>query len=461
VNHYTHQTEILERMARSRNVALWWEPGTGKTRPVVEHLERLYKKHPATLTFIFCPKSVKSSWMNQFETFAPAIADYVVNLTGTADNKLKQLAKKNKLIYVANYEIVRSKNVWKQIQKLCPQVVVCDEVHRLKSPTSLQSKEIRSLKPQVRIALTGTPVLNEPLDLWAQLQFVDCSLVDPNFYIFRRKYFYDKMEGARRKNPNIKFCDWQPQDGTVDRLKDLMLRCGTIVEKEAALDLPELVRVPVTVPMSPKQAKIYRSVESQPFAFTEAGIIDTQQATTKIIRLLQIASGFVKLDSGVTQTLDTGKLETLSDLLQDITPSQKVVVWTPFVYTYKLIGEVCEKLKLEHRFIIGGQTDGERESAIVDFKSNPNIRVMVGNPAAGGVGIDGLQVASAMIYFAKTWNLEHEIQSQARLERGGQVNKMTRYDLLTEGTIDLKVDRVLSEKGDLSDLIMTMQRGTA
>lgn len=457
MNHYAHQTEILERLNNSRNVALWWEPGTGKTRPVVEHLEKLYRQNPAFLTVIFCPKSVKPSWQNQFKTFTPELADYVEVLEGTAENKVKQLNKKHKYIYIANYEIVRSKTVWQLIKELSPAVVVCDEVHRLKSPTSLQSKEIRTLQPKVRIALTGTPVLNQPLDLWAQIAFVNPKLVDPNFYIFRRKYFYDAMDAARRKNPNIKFSDWQPQDGTIPKLKQLMLSCGTIVNKESAIDLPPLTKTVIPIQPSPKLQKLYKKVESQPFALTETGVIDTQQATTKIIRLLQLASGFVKLDSGKIELVDTTKLDTLADLLEDIVPAEKVVIWTPFVFTYDLIGKVCERLKLEHRFITGGQSDSERAQGILDFQSDDNVRVMIGNPAAGGVGIDGLQVASAMIYFAKTWNLEHEIQSQARLERGGQLNKMTRYDLLTAGTVDYKVHEVLESKGGLSDLIMTIQ----
>jgi hypothetical protein len=179
---------------------------------------------------------------------------------------------------------------------------------------------------------------------------------------------------------------------------------------------------------------------------------------TKTLRMQQIVSGHLRVENedGTTTTLTIGdnpRKETLRGLLEDLCPANKVIVWAVFKDNYADIRHVCEKLKLKFVELTGETKD--KESAMKEFNTNPEISVLIGNPGAGGIGVN-LVAANTMIYYSRSFSLEHDIQSEARNYRGGSEihSKITRYDIVAPHTIDELVLETLANKQEISDAIL-------
>jgi SNF2 family DNA or RNA helicase len=184
--------------------------------------------------------------------------------------------------------------------------------------------------------------------------------------------------------------------------------------------------------------------------------VTAQLAITKALRLQQILSGYVPTEQAdVVWLEDVPRLKVLSELLEDITPGAKVIVWAVFKENYKMIAKVCDKLGLEYAEIHGDISNARRIEEMNRFRTDEKCRVMIANQSAGGTGIN-LVEASYAIYYSKGFSLEHDLQSEARNHRGGSEvhDKITRIDLVAKGTIDELVNEALLKKQSISNLIL-------
>jgi SNF2 family DNA or RNA helicase len=340
-----------------------------------------------------------------------------------------------------------------------PTILVCDESHRVKSPSAMQSKEIAKLSRLClyRLNMTGTPMTNSELDLFQQFYILDGGATfGNNFYSFRGKYFEDK--NASRRGAHNYFPDWQVRKGSTEAIKAILSKRSFVVRKSECLDLPDMVYKEVEVELSSEQRRAYMEMkedflttlkDAQGNAQTAVGRL----AITKGLRLQQIVSGFVTPeDSEEISFKDNPRLDALSDLLEDL-PSP-VIVWASFRRNYKDIAGVCEKLKLSHGFLTGGQSPKDRDQTLEDFRAG-KINVLIANQGAGGVGVNLIEAASS-IYFSRDFSLEKDIQSEARNYRGGSEihEKVTRYDLVSRGTIDMDVLKALRGKRDVLEYLL-------
>jgi SNF2 family DNA or RNA helicase len=129
-------------------------------------------------------------------------------------------------------------------------------------------------------------------------------------------------------------------------------------------------------------------------------------------------------------------------------------VWACFQKNYEDIAKVCADLKLKHGFLIGGQSEGSRNTYINQFRKG-ELDVLIANQGAGGVGVNLVEAANS-IYYSRDFSLEKDIQSEARNYRGGSEihEKVTRYDLVTKGTIDVEVLKALRLKKDVLEFLL-------
>ena len=234
------------------------------------------------------------------------------------------------------------------------------------------------------LLLSGTPVLNTMQDLWSQLVILDAPISD-NFYVWRKQFFTDRNAGM----PSHKyFPDWRPKQNKVRELRDIVAAHSMRVTKEDVLDLPPLVRQSVDVDLLPEQRKLYFEMETNFLALLEeeGEAVVAEVALTRLLRLLQICNGILATDEGTIRRTPTAKTRALAELLEDIAPYHKVIVWANFIECYKDIGQVCEQLKLPYAIIRGGQKLDQRQGEIDRFQHDDRCRVMIANQAAGGTG---------------------------------------------------------------------------
>lgn len=464
---WQHQDEFLARSEMEPEYGLFWEMGTGKSRAIIERLRNVYNAERRIVrTLILSPKIVLENWRNEFLRYSKIDPSRLVLFQGDTKRRARSMDRAiakhgTHLILICNYEkLATSVDVRERIYTWHPEILICDESQRLKSPTSLRTKAVlevseRRKNPAIRFKyiLSGTPILRDVMDLFAQFLILDGGKTfGTNFWAFKIAHMEDKNAKWKGK-PNY-FPKWEMKPGSVDKINAAIQARTMRVRKSECLDLPPLVRSRRYVDMTADQARIYKEMKRDFIAFLASGEATVAtMALTKALRLLQIASGYVQTETaGAKQIAGTPKQELLEELLQELTPNHKVIVWAVFRENYKQIRAVFEKLGISYTEVHGEVPEREKFENIERFRTDPSIRVLLGHPGSGGIGVN-MVVASYSIFYSRNFSLDESLQAEARNHRGGSEihEKITRIDLVTRGTIEEQVLERLENKESISD----------
>ena len=437
--------------------------GTGKTRIIIEILREKFNTRGAYIkTLIISPSAVTHKWRNEIGKYSKISLDKVHVLDGSLTERAELYATKEG-VFITNFEAFAFPKFHEAVLKQPPEILVIDESHRIKSFQAKRTKTLiklslameRAHKAPNRYILTGSPVLNTQEDLFTQFFVLDGGKTfGQNYYAFRGKYFRDKNEYMPRAKH---FPDWVPRQGAEEAIKALIAPVVVQADKNECLDLPPLLYTEVDVVLAPEQRRAYEEMKKEFIAFVESGVATANLAITKALRMQQILSGFLNLEGGgVHRFKDNPRADVLADLLSDILPSEKVIVWSVFHEDYTTIRNICEKLKVQYAEVTGLTKDKQAE--LDRFEKDPDCRLMISSQSAGGTGTDMI-AASTMIYFSKGYSLEHDMQSEARNYRGGSEihEKITRIDLVARGTVDEIVLGALRDKKDLASRILQLR----
>ena len=472
------------RALLQHDYAFFFEQGTGKTRTLIELYQQKFKGE-SKKTIIFCPPIVISNWVEEWKKYAGLKA---IPLYGSGAKRLKDFAANTgpaRRIFVTNYESLSMKPLLQAWKVWGPEVLVFDESHKLKSIKSARSKLADDLanpfdktckrwlpKPNSYL-LSGTPVLNSPMDIFQQFLVMDGGQTfGRNFWAFRARYFRDRNQAMPKDRY---FPKWELMTKEKDgcdaeaEINAAIFAKAMRVEKEHCMDLPPEVFVTIPVEMSPEQSRLYNEMRKDLITFYQSKACTASLAITKALRLMQLTSGFISLESQdpgaeasnvQVQLPDTPKIKALADLLEEIceNPKNKVLVWAVWRDNYTHIKSVCEKLKLKFVEVHGGVPEAQKRKAIEEFNTSPDCRVFIGNPGAAGIGIN-LVSAGYSIFYSRNFSLEQYLQARARNHRGGSKEaghtSITHYDLVVQGTIDEHAQKMLASKQEMSESLLS------
>lgn len=463
-----HQQEALIRMKSATEYALFFDMGTGKSRTAIEYLRHVYNKHGKVLrTLIVGPVAVLFNWRNEIAKFSKIPESKVLVLTGSIQNRVKILKNApNDSIFITNYESFQLAHVKEILCLKPPEVMILDESQRIKSHKAIRTRnlikisQVMDLNPvHYRLILTGTPVLNNEMDLFTQFMFLDGGKrFGKSFFEFRARFFEDSNKHMPR---NIHFPKWKIKSFAREELKKKVAEISSTADKRDCMDLPPLLKTEVFLQMSPEQEKAYQTMKREFMYVTQDKASVAQIALTKFLRMQQILSGFLTMEDGTNHVFKQNpKLYALEDLLVD-NEREKIIVWSVFKHDHEKIKDLCTSLKI--RFAeLTGDTKNKQEQ-IDSFQKDPKIQVMIASQAAGGVGVN-LTAASIMIYFSRSYSLEQDMQSEARCYRGGSERhkRITRLDLVFEKTIERDILNALRDKKELSlDMISLAKLATS
>lgn len=464
---------------------LFMEQGTGKTPIIVSRICNEAKDHTPEKMYraiVVCPKNVRYNWLSHFVQFS-TVPGKVVILNGDKLSRLRQIiqstvpdGKSKWTVIVCSYgTLVKS---WEFLDKLKYDLAVADESHFFKNTKTQRYKTILKLREvsRQRTPLTGTPITNHLEDLYAQLEFMDAGMSGfTKFSAFKKfyaKYIKESSDGFERF---ISYCN-------VPLIQERLLRTGmTVTKKEALPELPEKTHSVESVDMSPEQAKFYKTLQEQlaieiendiavgeKAGLTKAMIVNN--SLVKMLKLAQITSGFLQFsdmfdeygnrtqEKHVDHLDPNPKLERLVTMVQESNRGTKVIIWACWVPSIKTI---AARLRLEGFSGVtyyGATTDKARIEAERAFNNDPNCKFLVGNPSAGGVGLNlhGFDVlnpdasqtnADLVIYYACNWSMVHRSQSEDRSHRKGTRVPIAIVDLCVPGSIDTEIrDKVTSKR---------------
>lgn len=458
---WAHQKQILLQAAALPNYALFCEPGTGKTLTTI--LLARFKMHLAgrfMKTLIITPGITLPNWKEEWIAGSPFNEEDVQMLVGTEKNRAGLVRMNPKAwVFIANYETMLMTSVVKEIKKWGVEILVCDESHKIKNWRAQRTKALVDLSdyPTVkhRYIMSGTPVLNSTLDIFSQYRVMEgptAPTFGPNYFKWRGQWFVDVNYGTK-----LKFQNWQPKIGTLEGISKAIAPSSVSLKKSECLNLPPLVRKNIFVELSPEQAKMYAEMANDFVTYFEGHAVVAQMALTKLLRLMQIVSGFVKTEgengeSGVLHSIKNNPRQTaLLELLKEVVPTGKVIVWANFRHNYQQIRGCCEALNLGYAQIHGEIGEQDKLKAITAFQRDPDISVLIGSPGSLSCGAN-LAIAPSSIFYSRSFSLEHSVQAEARTYRAGsEVHPhVTRYDIVAKGTVDELVAKRLANKEDIS-----------
>ena len=443
---YEHQRRAaafaLDRLARGGGAALLMEMGTGKTLTSIGIVGQLWKERRIARLLIVAPLSILGVWRDEFDKFAGY--DYCLSvLEGTAARKadtIRHMAGKSLQVLVINYE-----SAWRMEKELAgwrPDMIVCDEGHKIKTHNIAASKAMHRLavKAKYRLLLTGTVITNKPIDVFSQYKFCDPAIYGNSFYQFRNRYF--DMVGFGGYTPVMK----RSMEGEfTERLHSIAFRAT----KAECLDLPEFTDIVQGIDLEPQAMRIYRQLVRDSYAELAEGSVTATNVLSQLLRLSQLTGGYVGNDDagGVTQ-VSTAKLDALADLVDGaVADGRKIVVIARFVPEIHAIGKMLEKKKIRYAQISGEIRD--RDEQIAAFQNDPDVPVFIGQIATAGLGIT-LTAASLMVFYSLDYSMSNYEQTRARIHRVGQKNECTYIHLVARGTVDEKVLKALHDKANLA-----------
>jgi SNF2 family DNA or RNA helicase len=452
---WRHQIEAfrfaMERLLRGAGAALLaLEMGVGKTLVALMVLAAI----AARRVLICCPLRVVPVWEQQIERHLdlPLIVvslddsvSSVVSKRKLAEEKLKLAeATGRPLVIIINYDSVwRSPFAdWAEAQQW--DLIIADESHRLKAPggkASLAFKRLRS-HARCRLALTGTPLPHSPLDAYAQFRFLNHTIFGPSFAAFRQKYAV--MGGFQRKQVT----GFQH----LDELEALMKTITFRVSKDV-LDLPPETHVTYECELSPEALRVYRDLEEDFIAEVRDGRVTAANAMVKLLRLQQVAGGWVKTDDGQYHRVDSAKQKLLADTFEDIGAGEPVVVFCRFHADLDAVHEAAKAagyLSLE--------LSGRRDE--LKLWQDGQAQVLAVQISAGGVGVD-LTRARYSIYYSLSFSLGEYDQALSRVHRPGQTRPVEHIHLVARNTVDVKIMRALEKRAEVVEAVLAEIQGGA
>jgi SNF2 family DNA or RNA helicase len=453
---YAHQREAVAAAMQhfergGRGFALLMEMGCGKTLAALEIAARLHVTADVERVLVVAPGSVVPVWTREIAAFLPGAESR--ELVGTRAKRveaLKQLAWCASQGAPLTVAIVNYESSWRLEDELAawsPDLVVADESQRIKGHATKQTKGVTRIGRHAghRLALSGTPVTNGPLDVFAQWRFLDEGVFGPSYYAFRARYAV--MGGFEGKQ----VVGYRALDELVRRAHRIAYR----VTKADALDLPETTDVTVPVVLSAHERRAYDQLARESVAEFEGGEVSVTNVLTRLLRLQQITSGVVPTDEGRPVELGSSKVDATVELVEDaVSGGGKVVVFCRFRSEIARIAS-----RIPGALTLTGDTpQAERGELVRRFQEDDDARVLVAQIQVGGAGIT-LTAASTMVFCSTSFNFADFEQAKARIHRIGQSQHCTYYNLVAADTVDELIAEALARKCDVARLVVDRGAG--
>jgi len=464
---YKHQSDVLKRCWNKVNWAFLMEMGTGKSKVCIDNAGILYEKGEIDTLVVVAPKGVYRNWANQEipahlpDRIKREVAVWSPKTTKGNKTMLNEFLKPSEVfrVFLVNVEALSTDKGKKYLETFLNSskaMLAVDESTAIKSPKARRTKALIKIGrlAKYRRILTGFPVTQSPLDLWAQCNFMDENLLGDcgnNYFQFQYRYSIMKKRTVGSHSFNLVVGYRNLED-----LSGLLKTFSSRITKDECLDLPEKVYTQRNVTLTPEQKRIYSDIKE----FALAQINDTEFMTTpnimtQLLRMQQVLSGHTKSDYGELIEIEDNRLPELLSCLEEA--DGKSIIWSRFRYDVQRITKELNKVYGPGSAVdyYGDTSDDDRVTAVERFQ-NGDAKFFIGNPQTGGYGLT-LTAAQNVIYFSNSFDLAVRMQSEDRAHRIGQRNTVTYIDLISEGTIDEKIVKALRGKMDIASQVMGEQ----
>ena len=442
---FEHQMESFNYALTHNKFLLGDEQGLGKTKQALDIA--VARKHKMRHCLIVCGvNNLKWNWYKEVEIHTNEKAHILgsrVNrkgktVIGSSAERLADLKQiHDEYFLITNIETLRDKSIQSQIKKMCSDgiigMTIIDEIHKCKNSQSKQGKAIHCCCSYYRLALTGTPLMNNPVDLYNVLKWLEVE----NHSLTYFKNLYCEMGGFG----GYEIIGYKNLDQLENSLNKNMLRR----RKEEVLDLPPKIYTDELLDLDSSQDKLYRDVTNQIIEDIDR-IMLLPNPLTELIRLRQVTSNPNILTS---KNITNVKYDRIVDILASTT--DKVIIFSNWT---KVINPLY--IKLSSLGYNPALVTGESKDPILEmnkFQSDNTCKVILGTTPALGTGYT-LTAANTVIFIDEPWSKAIKDQAEDRCHRIGTKGTVNIITLICKDTIDERIHQIIKDKGELSDRIV-------
>ncbi|MEB3232580.1 MAG: DEAD/DEAH box helicase [Leptolyngbyaceae bacterium] len=436
--------------------------GLGKTVQLIALL--LHLKETESLQrpiLLVCPTSVLGNWEREAKRFGP---DLRVQIHHGSDrpqgSSFAKSTQKLDLIITSYALVQRDIKTLKQVEW---QGMVLDEAQNIKNAEAKQSKAVRELNSEFRIALTGTPVENRLAELWSIIDFLNPGYLGPRNFFQKRFAVPIERYGDTTSLQQLRSL---VQPFILRRLK---------TDRSIIQDLPDKQEMTVFCGLSEDQAQLYQTFVDQSMQEIDdaEGIARHGKILALLTRLKQVCNHPLltditpkgKVKKTTTDLLEkepdrfksvSGKLQRLEEMLEELlAEGDRALIFTQFAEWGKLMQSYLEQqFSREVLFLYGSSTKAKREEMVDRFQNDPKgPRIFILSLKAGGVGLN-LTRANHVFHFDRWWNPAVENQATDRAFRIGQTRNVQVHKFVCTGTLEERIHDIIESKKAMAEQVV-------
>jgi SNF2 family DNA or RNA helicase len=436
---FDHQKETTEFLVKTPRALVTSDPGTGKTRSVID----AYAKRKEGRMLVLAPLSIlDASWADDLKKFQPNLT-FVVAYARNREEAFNADVD----IVIANHDAV--KWIAKHMYLLDDfTTLVIDEFTAFKNKDSQRSKALARIaaKFKYRIGMSGTPNSNSILDLWHPTFIVDDGeRLGKRFYGFRSAVCTSKFNGFANEwvdKPNA-------QEIVAATIKDINIR----FRLEDCMDMPEQSVHTMCVQLTPAIMQQYKTLAEDSVLYTGQATINAVHAGSRAKKLLQLCTGAVYTEDGTPTGIHEERYELVMQLVSERKHSLVAFNWR---HEREHLVKLAEEMKLDYG-VIDGDTPANKRKDIVDRMQAGQLQVVFAHPQSAGHGLT-LTKATTVIWASPTYNAEHYQQFNRRIYRAGQKQKTEIIQIAANDTWETEVYKKLSTKLERMDELLMILR---
>ena len=416
--------------------------GLGKTPTMLAHLADTTAEAPA---LVIAPPAVVGNWAAEAQKFTPHLAIAVHHGANRADEDSFTASIRNANVVITTYgTAVRDialleQHTWSRI--------VLDEAQVIKNPTSETALQLRRLHARSRVVLTGTPIENGLGDLWALMDFVNPGLLGD------RASFVAQMQASVDQE--------QSAESALKTLNGVLVFRRTKSEPVIAQELPDRIDSLDHCPMTPEQIGLYQAVldklvidaAQRSLGEPGSGRGDVLAAITALKQICNHPAAYTGDDEPLAGR--SGKLARLEEIVDSVfAAGERVLIFTHFAtWGTRLAGHLSRHTGVDIASYHGGLSRTARDQIVHEFQNGTGPGALVLSLKAGGTGLN-LTAASHVVLYDRWWNPAVEDQARDRAWRIGQTRTVVAHRLICPGTVDERVEEVVSGKRRIADIVL-------
>lgn len=441
---FDYQKQGVNFLCSVPQVIMGDDMGLGKTLQTITAVQEL----KAERVLIVCPNSLKFTWQKEFDIWTGRKCHVVTNT-----NKKRILQEFKEGILVINYESIwdrKTKELLPTIKQTDWDIVVYDEAHRLKNRNANHTKACKKIKSERTFMLTGTPIENSPDELWSLLNLMYPKVFNSYWRFVDQWCKTSTMRMHGREIKNITGC-LDPKS-MHEMLSPIMIRR---LKKDVLTQLKGKTYKNIYVELNPADRKVYDELRDEMVAELSTGeVVITANVLTQMMRLRQIAiSSQLLSEEESIGRVKSAKLEVVEELVTNNIGSHKLVLFTQFKSSLKIMKNMLESQNIKCLEISGDISSEERQRNCDLFQTDDTYRVILCTIQTAGVGLT-LTKADMCIFLDKHYNPQLNRQAEDRLYRIGQENIVQVISIIANDTLEERIEDMLRRKTDMFEQVV-------